>query len=393
MPLGQGRLVAGRHLLVEQIGRGGMGTVWHAHDQVLDREVALKEVAIPFGLSDEERETAFRRAFREARAAARLRHPNIVTIFDVVEDGGSPWIVMDLVRARSLEAVVRAEGPIDERRAAHIGLRILDALRVAHAAGVVHRDVKPANVLVADNGEVVLTDFGIALTAGETVLTRSGTLVGSPAYIAPERLQGGAATPSGDLWSLGATLFTAVEGVPPYNRAEPLAVLGAVLTQEPDPVRRARALAPVISGLLVKDPARRMPAAVCADMLAAATRPPAPPAASAPRATAGPARRTTSAPPVRHSIAGAAPEPRPIAGAAPAGRSVEAPATILMGEPVKAAKSARSWRAGAALLGGGAVGAVLLAAFERPVQAGILALACGLTWAWLPALERRRGRR
>ncbi|WP_327089464.1 serine/threonine protein kinase [Nonomuraea sp. NBC_01738] len=363
MPTGQGRLVAGRHELLAQIGRGGMGTVWRAHDRLLDREVALKEIALPHGLSDAERDTAVRRAFREARAAARLRHPGIVTIFDVVEEDGTPWIVMDLVLADSLAAL----GRLPESRVVPLALQLVDALRTAHAAGVIHRDVKPANVLVTPTGQVVLTDFGIALTPGDPVLTSTGALIGSPAYIAPERLNGAPATPAADLWSLGATLYTAIEGHPPYPQPDPLAVLAAVLTQHPAPTRRARLLAPVIRGLLTRDPSHRLTADACTRLLTAlANTPPEP----APPYDLQP---TEHAPDVRFSV-----RPAPERGA------VDPQATVLT-RPRRRPKVA-----GTALLVAGATSAVALGILGMPLHAAAVALAAGVTWAWLPLLYGRR---
>ncbi|GIH54300.1 hypothetical protein Mro02_12140 [Microbispora rosea subsp. aerata] len=243
-----------------------MGMVWHAHDVLLDRDVAVKELLLPFGLDSAGAQAAHRRMLREARSAARLSHPGIVTVHDVVEEDGRPWIVMELVRAWSLEQAVRQSGPLPVVQAAEIGIRVLDALRHAHAAGILHRDVKPGNVLLTAD-RVVLTDFGIAAIEGDVTITQTGLLMGSPAYIPPERLQGRPITHAADLWSFGATLYAAVEGRPPYEGPDAVAVLGAVLTQEPVRPRRAGALLPVIEGLLRKNPADRLPAAQVAEML------------------------------------------------------------------------------------------------------------------------------
>ncbi|WP_249346107.1 serine/threonine-protein kinase [Microbispora sp. H11081] len=266
VPEGQGRLVGRRYRLLSPVGRGGMGMVWHAHDVLLDRDVAVKELLLPFGLDHSGAQTAHRRMLREARSAARLSHPGIVTVHDVVEEDGRPWIVMELVRAWSLEQAVRQSGPLPVVQAAEIGIRVLDALRHAHAAGILHRDVKPGNVLLTAD-RVVLTDFGIAAIEGDVTITQTGLLMGSPAYIPPERLQGRPITHAADLWSFGATLYAAVEGRPPYEGPDAVAVLGAVLTQEPNRPRRAGALLPVIEGLLRKNPADRLPAAQVAEML------------------------------------------------------------------------------------------------------------------------------
>ncbi|MFC4590389.1 protein kinase domain-containing protein [Sphaerisporangium corydalis] len=255
-----------RYRLLSPVGRGGMGMVWHAHDVLLDRDVAVKELILPFGLDHAGKQVAHRRMLREARSAARLSHPGIVTVHDVVEEDGRPWIVMELVRAWSLEQAVRQSGPLPVVQAAEIGVRVLDGLRHAHAAGILHRDVKPGNVLLTAD-RVVLTDFGIAAIEGDVTITQTGLLMGSPAYIPPERLQGRPITHAADLWSFGATLYAAVEGRPPYEGPDAVAVLGAVLTQEPNRPQRAGALLPIIEGLLRKNPADRMPAAQAADLL------------------------------------------------------------------------------------------------------------------------------
>ncbi|MEU4822383.1 serine/threonine-protein kinase [Actinomadura sp. NPDC023710] len=254
----EGRLLAGRYRLASVVGRGGMGTVWRATDETLDREVAVKEVVLPAGLSDEERENRHRRTLREARASARLNHPGVVTVHDVVDEDGRPWIVMELVRARSLQEVVEEDGPLPPGRVATIGAQIAGALRAAHAIGVLHRDVKPANVLVTGDDRAVLTDFGIAQVAGDATLTGTGLIMGSPAYMSPERVNGDPAIPASDLWALGATLYAATEGRAPHHRSDAMAVLAAVMTQDVPPPRNAGPLAPVLTGLLERDPVRRM---------------------------------------------------------------------------------------------------------------------------------------
>jgi hypothetical protein len=236
-----------------------MGRVWLGHDEVLHRDVAVKEIVLPFGLGDDEREDMRLRTLREARAAARLNHPNVVQIYDVVHGEEQPWIVMEYVRSRSLLQMLKDQGPLDEEPVAGIGLAILSALDAANRAGVLHRDVKPSNVLIADDGRVVLTDFGSALVdENEGAITRSGVILGAPQYIAPERARSGVSTPESDLWSLGATLYTAVEGRAPYARPTALATLIALATERPDPMLRAHALRPVLHGLLLKNPKSRM---------------------------------------------------------------------------------------------------------------------------------------
>jgi hypothetical protein len=254
-------LIGGRYRLTEPVGRGGMGTVWAGRDELLGREVAVKEVIPPPELEPGERALLRERTLREARAAARISTPSAVTVFDVVEEDGRPWIVMERLNAPTLADIVRDEGPIARYRAAAIGLRILDALDAAHAAGVLHRDVKPANVMVPADGRAVLTDFGIATLDGDPTITRSGLLVGSPAYMAPERVRGERPTPASDLWSLGATLYAAVEGRSPFQRDGQLATVSALVSEEVPPPQRAGSLTPVLEGLLIKDPLRRINAA------------------------------------------------------------------------------------------------------------------------------------
>jgi serine/threonine protein kinase len=198
---------------------------------------------------------------RVARAAARLDHPCVTTVYDVVEEGGKPWLVLEHVDADSLQSLLEQGGPLSARAAARIGLDVLSALEAAHAAGIVHRDVKPANVLVEQDGHACLTDFGIATTTGDDSLTTQGALIGSPSYMAPERIHGDEPEPAVDLWSLGATLYAAVEGRPPFSRGDPMATAMAVVSEHPAPTVRAGPLEPVLRGLLEKDPARRMPPA------------------------------------------------------------------------------------------------------------------------------------
>ena len=253
--------VAGRYRVGRCLGTGGMGRVWYARDEVLRRDVAIKEIALPFGLSDDDRDEMQGRSLREARAAARLNHPNVVRIYDVMDDDERPLIVMEYVPSRSLLQVIHDNGPLPVAQVADIGLAVLSALTAANRVGVIHRDVKPSNVLVADDGRVVLTDFGSAIIdQGEGVLTRTGVILGSPRYISPERARNGIATPESDLWSLGATLYEAVEGQAPYARETTLDTLVALATQKPDPIRKAGALKPVLNGLLQKDPRSRMKA-------------------------------------------------------------------------------------------------------------------------------------
>src|SRR3954447_146446 len=251
------RLIAGRYALAEVIGRGGMGTVWLATDRLLEREVALKEVTFAVDLTAEERTILRERTMREARAAARLDHPRVTTVFDVVEEDGRPWLVMEHVSARSLQEIIEERGPLAPADVARIGLDVLEGLEAAHEAGIVHRDVKPANVLVQPDGHACLTDFGIATTTGDSSLTTHGALIGSPSYMAPERVNGEEPRPPVDLWSLGATLYAAGEGRPPFARGEAMATMMSVVSEHPAPMLRAGPLEPVLQGLLTKDPAER----------------------------------------------------------------------------------------------------------------------------------------
>ncbi|BEL07663.1 hypothetical protein Q0Z83_058540 [Actinoplanes sichuanensis] len=250
-------LLAGRYRLGESLGRGGMGQVLLARDETLQRDVAIKEIDQPFGADGG---AAARRTLREARASARINHPNVVQVYDVLQLDDRTWIVMEYVPSRSLREEIAEQGPLDPYRVARIGLELLGALRTAHRLGVEHRDVKPANVLLADDGRVLLTDFGIAAVDDDGVISRSDILVGSPQFMAPERAQGNPSGPEADLWSLGATLYAAIEGRAPYQRGSTMATLAALATEEPDPPAHAGVLRPLLDGLLHKDPATRMTA-------------------------------------------------------------------------------------------------------------------------------------
>src|SRR4051794_1552313 len=253
----ESRLLVGRYRFDRQIGRGGMGSVWAAHDEILGRDVAIKEVVPPPDLTPEQRQVIRERTLREARAAARIAHPSAVTVYDVVEEDGHPYIVMQLLAPHTLADVLLRDGPLPPGRVARIGLDLVSALEAAHRAGVLHRDVKPANVLLPADGPAVLTDFGIASVDSDPTLTATGMLVGSPAYMPPGRPRGARPTPAADLWSLGATLFAAVEGEPPFRREGQLQTLNAVLTEPVPPAVHAGRLRPVIEALLTRDPANR----------------------------------------------------------------------------------------------------------------------------------------
>jgi serine/threonine protein kinase len=282
-------MVGGRYRLEEVLGAGGMGVVWRAYDERLHRAVAVKEIRYPSVVTAEERSDLTQRAMIEARSAARLDHPGIVAVHDVVEEDDRPWIIMRLVAGRSLDQVVRQDGPLDIATTANLGVALVDALTHAHAAGVVHRDVKPSNVLVQPDGRVLLTDFSIALVLGVGTLTKTGVLLGSPGYIAPERMLGGATGPAADLFGLGATLYFAVEGRGPFDAAEPLAGLFATANQpHPRPVR-AGALEPILDGLLAKDPSERLTTEDARAALASAAAPStAPPSTASPMSSAAP---------------------------------------------------------------------------------------------------------
>ncbi|RRR86179.1 serine/threonine-protein kinase [Streptomyces sp. RP5T] len=269
---GAGRVIAGRYLLLWPLGSGGMGHVWLAHDQRLACEVTLKEIVFRDPAeADHEREARVARARAEARHAAGLRgHPHVVTVHDVLEHEGLPWIVMEYVAdAVDLRDLVAARGPLAPAECARIGLAVLDALTAGHRRGVMHRDVKPANILLAPDragspyGRVLLTDYGISVQpdAGETRYTLASVLVGTAGYLAPERATGGTPTPAADLFSLGCTLYHAVEGVGPFERESHLAEVTAVVMEEPRPAVRAGALGPVLRALLAKDPGQRLSAA------------------------------------------------------------------------------------------------------------------------------------
>ena len=251
------RLVGSRYALETPIGRGGMGTVWRATDRLLQRSVAVKEVQLPATVPEGERAVTRSRVLREARAAARISHPGAVVVYDVIEEDDRPYIVMELVEAPTLEDVVRGDGPLDEARAARVGLEVLGALEAAHAQEIVHRDVKPANVMLPERGHAKLADFGIASVKGDPRLTATGLVLGSPSYMAPEQAKEDVTGAASDLWSLGATLYFAVEGEPPFDRGQAIPTLTAVVGEEPRPLTKARALRPAIEALLAKQPAQR----------------------------------------------------------------------------------------------------------------------------------------
>jgi eukaryotic-like serine/threonine-protein kinase len=252
-----GRVLARRYHLQRVLGRGAMGAVWEAEDTFLRRTVAVKEVVLPGSLSPEERAVSCERTLREARAIARLGHPNVVTLFDVLDEDARPWVVMELVPSRSLAEVIKEDGPLHPLRVATVGLAILGALEAAHAAGITHRDVKPGNILLGHDGRVKLTDFGIARAAGDDTITGTGLLVGSPSYIAPEIVKGLEAGAPADMWGLGATLYAAVEGRAPFSGGDAMETLSKVVQEPPSPYERAGPLVPALDAMLEKDPVTR----------------------------------------------------------------------------------------------------------------------------------------
>ena len=265
MPPMTGRVIAGRYNLQHPIGRGAMGVVWRASDMLLDRDVAVKEVVISALIGADERRTAYQRTLREARTAARLSHRGVVTVYDVVEEDGRPWIVMELIPSQSLDQVLTVQGRLPAARVCDIGQQLLSALAAAHTAGVLHRDVKPSNVLIANSKvgdtweeRAVLTDFGIAQFEGDPRLTQTGMVMGSPGFTAPERIRGGDATSASDLWSLGATIYAAVEGRGPFEqRGGAITTMSAIINEDAPAAPHAGLLAPLIAALLRRDPSAR----------------------------------------------------------------------------------------------------------------------------------------
>ncbi|MGW1011486.1 serine/threonine-protein kinase [Streptomyces termitum] len=331
MSSGENERLAGRYRVVRALGRGGMGVVWHAVDEVLGREVAVKELRTYTDTAAAELADLRLRMTREARAAARVRHPGVVAVHDVTEHEGRPVIVMELVDGPSLDDVLKERGALEPREAARIGAGVLEALAAAHDVGVLHRDVKPGNILLDRSGRTVLTDFGIAAMedpgdGSATRLTRSGEIIGSLDFLAPERARGGDPAPAADVWAVGATLYAAVEGSSPFRRTSTWSTLAAIVTDPLPEPRRAGPLAPVLLRLLDKDPAARPDARAAARLLAEVAEgddPAAVPPAPAPRA-AVPA-------PVPDPAPVAVPDPRLPGGAfgAPAGVRAGAPG----GEP------------------------------------------------------------
>lgn len=304
------RMLDNRYALLKVRGRGGMGTVWEARDEVLQRRVAVKEVALAPGDPH-----ARERVLREARIAARLKHPRLVDVYDVVEEGDRICVVQEFVDAPNLADVVADQGPLAPQRAAVVGRELLDGLDAMHRGGVVHRDLKPSNVLL-DGDKPRLTDYGIALIAEDPRLTSTGMVMGSPAYLSPEQALGDDTGPESDLWSLGATLFFAVEGRAPYEGQGGMQTAMQVVNQPPPTPQSAGALAPVISGLMRRDPSSRIRGSELRDLLDAAASPAAPTA----MATAVMPEPTAVLPPTRQRVTetrGTPPSPPPRRSALP----------------------------------------------------------------------------
>ena len=355
-----GRLLARRYRLSEVIGQGRMGVVWRARDELLNRDVAVKEIVWPANFTEHERQTACRRATREAQLAARLTHRNVVRIYDIVEEDDHPWIVMELLPYPSLRDIVRDEGPFTPAHAAKVGLGILAALRAAHAEGVAHRDVKPANILIGPDDRVVLTDFGIARAAGTATLTTAGILIGSPSYIAPERARGGPSGAPGDLWGLGVSLYAAVEGHPPFEREHVLATLTAVVADDPEPALHAGPLWPVITGLLRKNPDERLGAAETDQLL---RRVAAPAAAEPVSSDSAPTAAFPVAPaPEAAPAEPASDEPAPAEPEAESAPAESAPVDPVDPAPPVSSEPRRSRRPRAAVVGIGALALLAAAA-------------------------------
>lgn len=361
MSSGENELIAGRYRVVRQLGRGGMGVVWRAVDEVLGREVAVKELRTYTDSSGHELADLRLRMQREARAAARVRHPGVVSVHDVADHQGRPVIVMEFIDGPSLDDVLAERGVMDPREAAAIGAKVLEALDAAHAVGVLHRDVKPGNVLLDRGGRVVLTDFGIAAMedpgdGSTTHLTRSGEIVGSLDYLAPERAQGQDPGPASDIWALGATLYAAVEGASPFRRTSTWSTLTAIVVEPLPEPQRAGALGPVLRQLMHKDPAQRPDAAAAARLLAAVAEGHGPGPESAAPAYVPTERTVLPHQPQGFGPAPAVPQPpaAPVPGAAPAAPAAPVPRAA-RAERKSRGKALVALTAVAVLLAGGGV--------------------------------------
>ncbi len=359
-PEDNARVIGGRYRLEARIGRGGMGVVWRATDQLLARQVAVKELALDTTLSAAESRLQRERTLREARAVAQLRHPHIIVVHDVVDEDERPCIVMDLLEGGSLAERISRYGPVDAVEAARMGVDLLGALRKAHAAGVLHRDLKPANVLLNLDGIVVLTDFGVAQVSGASTLTESGTFVGSPEYTAPERMSGARTGPESDLWSLGVLLCTALSGESPFRRDSLGGTLHAVVNEDIYPPAAVEPLLPVVRGLLERDPARRLDAIEAEWLLRAfldtGRMPPVPPGAT-PTERGVPGRELAT--PAPTTVEPAVPHPLRPSFAVSSGVSSGVPSSIrnvLVATALVAATAVAGVSAAALLMGDGGNG-------------------------------------
>ncbi|GHH51703.1 serine/threonine-protein kinase [Lentzea cavernae] len=276
------RVIAGRYALVAELGRGGMGIVWRAQDRHIGRFVAVKELHLPDGIAHEERRVLEERALREARTAGKLNDPAVVTVYDAINENGTTYIIMELVEAATLSTLISTHGPMPPNQVVSMALQALSALETAHQAGIVHRDVKPGNLMVRPDGKLKLTDFGIAQAVDDPRLTTSGSLIGSPAYMAPERIHGHEAGPPSDLWALGATLCYAVEGWSPFERSSTASTLHAIMSETPRLTRATGVLGAVITGLLIADPNARLSGPQARAMLSSIGNQPTPPTGIAP---------------------------------------------------------------------------------------------------------------
>jgi eukaryotic-like serine/threonine-protein kinase len=294
-------LIAGRYRLLDRIGGGAMSEVWRGHDEVLNRDVAVKELLVHGGMTEAQTQEAHDRALREARIAARLHHPHAVGVFDVVEHAGRPCLIMEFLSARTLAELIAEHGTLPAEQVRRIGAQVAGALAAAHAAGIVHRDVKPGNVLITADGTAKLTDFGISRAVGDVTLTATGVLAGTPAYLAPEVAKGSEATQSSDVFSLGATLYCAIEGSPPFGLdANPIALLYRIATSPVPTPSHADGLGDVLSTLLRTDPDQRPTAREAERALTDSE--PAPSTTTAAAATAATPATRSSAPRRRRAV-------------------------------------------------------------------------------------------
>ncbi|WP_203656060.1 serine/threonine-protein kinase [Actinocatenispora rupis] len=345
-----------------------MGAVWRAHDDLLRRDVAVKEVLLPPGIPADERAALYERTLREARAAASLSHPSVVRMYDVITENDRPWLVMELLQARSVADMIARDGALNPRAIAKIGLSVLGALEAAHSAGVLHRDVKPANVLICSDGRVVLTDFGVAriMTDTNAALTTPGMVLGSPQYISPERAMGADFGPPSDLFSLGVTLYTAAEGRPPFDRGDPLSTMHAVVYEDPEPPRNAGPLGPVLSGMLIKDPQQRWDVTRTRNELRAALAGPLSGGPAAPQTSAYPSAPAAGAPVSGAPMSGAPMSGAPMSGPPMSGAPMSG--APMSGQPMSGPPMSGQPMSGQPMSGGPAPGIASAPPYGEPTQ-------------------------